>query len=315
MSNLLPIRPSPKPDESLTGYLVRLSGATSHEPRFVSNLIGVQIPCIDPADDHLKALAELTGKDVNRLAAMAYRRSGPSVSRSKYGPRHHQLAFLGHGIVRHHLIDETRQVCIECLKESCHHRILWDLRLLDTCPEHGRSMLSKCPSCGKGLQWNTTSIDHCGACGRRLLVAQEGEPQEVISAARFLRDLVQGVIAKPELLQDLSVLQTLDVLEAMALAAHRAHEADGRPLHPVVERTTGSPAGTGYSLLLLDEHTLLSALRASAAVTGVPVLNEANPVLPLVRMAGRMNGTLFGHMIMSFVRELAAQPSMVSFQY
>jgi len=173
-------------------------------------------------------------------------------------------------------------------------------------------MLSKCPHCSKDLRWNTTSIDLCGACGKRFPAAQEREPQEVISAARFLRDLVQYGAAKPELVEDLSFLQTLDVLEAVAVAAQRAHDSDGRPLHPAVERTAKSPTATAYSLILSGEHALLDTLRASAAVTRNPVLDEANPVLPLVRAAGRMNGSRFERMVMSFVRERAAQSLMAS---
>ena len=51
-----------------------------------------------------------------------------------------------------------RRACLDCLRESPHHRSIWDFSLLTVCPEYCLPLVDRCPSCSKALNWNTPSV-------------------------------------------------------------------------------------------------------------------------------------------------------------
>jgi hypothetical protein len=60
------------------------------------------------------------------------------------------------------------------LRESPHHRAIWQIKPLHYCPATGELLISKCPNpeCGRELAWNTTyGVQHCEFC-----VGPDAEP-------------------------------------------------------------------------------------------------------------------------------------------
>lgn len=67
----------------------------------------------------------------------------------------------GQALYAGHLVPDRRllwswghtRVCIACLRESPHIRMLWRFRTLDTCWRHGLSLTHRCPACNGVLDW------------------------------------------------------------------------------------------------------------------------------------------------------------------
>lgn len=159
MTKKLLIRPDPFHDESLLGYIVRLSVENGYEsPReilrifqspdykFTSNLPKRVYRNIEP-------LLELTGKSFSTLEPMIYTRN----FNEKY-------KFLN-SMVSFRMVEPCRpKFCPYCLLENRYHRMLWDYSLITACLIHKCLLVADCHKCGNKLDIYCNGFGKC-KCG------------------------------------------------------------------------------------------------------------------------------------------------------
>lgn len=157
----------PKPDEGLTGYLVRLAELNGYEsPSWILSLTGHKWTgdgwkwptILFSSGASLEKLAQLTTLRLADLEAMSY----PLVG-SKEGTISDHICF-GFLISRHAIRPERPKICPICLNESAYYRRVWDLKPITCCPFHRCLLVDECPSCAKRIKWHRAAVCTC-PCG------------------------------------------------------------------------------------------------------------------------------------------------------
>lgn len=182
----LVMRPDPKPDESLAGYLVRLTDENRYDsPAWILSLCETRnavlsvktVPVLEEAVD-LGRLALLTRKDENTLRALTH----AWVSNPEEEPR---VRLLGAELSPVMLRSRFTCVCPSCLREENYIRKIWEVALVTACPRHDCWLIESCPSCGRGLSRLRARVAEC-ACGYdvREAEAKAASPATVAFARR-----------------------------------------------------------------------------------------------------------------------------------
>ncbi|MRI57108.1 hypothetical protein D8770_24595 [Methylobacterium sp. DB1607] len=154
-------------------------------------------------------LARIAHCDVEDLRRSAYRRI-----------RGEHVQIRGNTLrLRDDLFTQVRRVCPECLASSRHHRFWWDITFVETCPEHGRRLVSWC-SCGGDLTWNDGLLTTCFACedGDVLSHAPEAAEPDVLALDRWIlsRFDIGEHVETPAVLEGLSLSHAIDTIERVA---------------------------------------------------------------------------------------------------
>lgn len=151
-SRRLPVRPRPHPGESPVGYLVRVSEANGWcSPRRLWAAMG-SIEA-SPAR-RMRQAVHLSEHDIALL----------------HGPWPYftgLAALLPSHLHREDMTNEVLRWCPQCLKDSHHHRSIWNLKLVGVCAEHGTLLLDTCPQCGAVQRFERAMLSRC-ACGQDL---------------------------------------------------------------------------------------------------------------------------------------------------
>lgn len=259
----------------------------------------------DPASDFGARLARLLGITRDRLACMAYGTGEPKV-----------CSFMGHRL-HHDLISlDDRRYCPLCLRESPHHRAIWDLSLLAVCPEHGVRLLTRCPRRHR-VAWRT---DHVHLCARRDCradlreAAAEEVPVAELAGVRGLVAVFQG--ERPAGFAPLSPGDALRSAFHLGVVA-RGHHYAPRPIlfarkHP---EETARILDAGWAALQdwpHGFHHLLDRLRTGQeARRGRYGMRKAFGFLPywLWDSAAETYGAVLGD---AFHRYVAEQPDLAT---
>ena len=145
--------PPPYRDESLAGYLLRLTESNYYpSPHWLLHLaalkgrVRIYFP-INP--DHPSLLSQLIKIKDSQLRAMANGAFFQSYDRD---------------ILIYPLNHCGRKLCPLCLSESVYCRRLWDCKLINTCPFHQCLLLAQCPQCHQEIFWSRGSVTRC-PCG------------------------------------------------------------------------------------------------------------------------------------------------------
>ncbi len=144
----------PIPDESLVGYVFRLSHhrvLPNARAQFID--CGFPYPLNQPEPEWLAALAASSSMEIGRLEAISY---GPPdrVSAIVLGHRVSQSVLERRGMPQ-------RRICPACLSERAYHRAMWDLRYIAVCPVHGCLLEDTCRHCGDPLMWKGSNLLTC----------------------------------------------------------------------------------------------------------------------------------------------------------
>jgi hypothetical protein len=142
------VTPPPYADESLPGYLVRLTEANGYQLSWWLPLAGLSRhlftagweSLLRPATDFTQ-LAQCTGRAVTVFDEWRW-------------------ATLAAGV-----LDFSRpQVCGRCLGEAAYCRRVWDERAVTVCPRHHVRLWEVCPVCQQPLRWRRSLVNvcHCG---------------------------------------------------------------------------------------------------------------------------------------------------------
>jgi hypothetical protein len=158
------VHPASKPQESLAGYILRLSELNGLRGFFdVLSLAGMStqyasmistFQLFDERRSHLGWLPAVIGRPLSELQSLTYalpRDIGRPESAS-WGAQQMPLRAMRtkHGCI-----------CPECLLEDPYVRQSWDWSLITTCSEHKRYLLSECPSCHTPISRARTEVCKC----------------------------------------------------------------------------------------------------------------------------------------------------------
>jgi excisionase family DNA binding protein len=199
------IRPRPKPDESVSTYLLRVSECNGYEG--VAGLFRLARVPQGPATMHkvlteterLPALAEAIGRPAADLLSLVYapEKGVKLPTYAKYRDRQLPLSAL-----------RREQVCVcpECLQEDNYGRQDWDWSLFAACDRHDKLLLDRCPSCGEAIRRYRMGVSHC-VCGFDFRTAETAATDT--SSVATVRSILDGEPAygNPE-----TVLRTLTTL-------------------------------------------------------------------------------------------------------
>ena len=182
------------PGESILGLLVRNTRPQSfdHPNLLLSRLMRERY--IDAlgvrylGDDEAQGVADLLGMDRVSFDLMHHGSPEPNTAR-----------LFGHVVHAEYVSLARRRACLACLRESPHHRSIWDFSLLTVCPEHGTPLVDRCPSCSKALNWNTPSVVTCSSLGCEAPLDEDRKvsgsgPEAPGSAPLGVRKLVQAIV-------------------------------------------------------------------------------------------------------------------------
>lgn len=155
-------RPRPYPDESLAGYIIRLSEANHYaSPKLIFQVSGLRARGIYAnifyqEKDDLSRLSNLCDVEKNTLWLMAFPgfifRQAKVVKQAK----------VFSDVVPTDALNRNRvQLCPICLQEKPYYRSIWELSIVSACPLHHCVLINRCPQCQLPIQWSRPSIVLC----------------------------------------------------------------------------------------------------------------------------------------------------------
>jgi hypothetical protein len=158
------LTPGPKPDESLMGYLMRLSEINGYETAgHIVSAAGIsnvnnwrRARFAFSACEDMEGLRELTGLTPLSLSTLLYPPAGAGFAEDHL--------FFGAPVHRGAIQPQTPKVCPACLGESAYCRRIWDFKLITCCPIHQCLLADECPECGLRIRYARPSPCKC-RCG------------------------------------------------------------------------------------------------------------------------------------------------------
>lgn len=152
---------NPHSDESLLGYLIRLTELNSYDtPSWVLQLAGMgsYVSTGSIAFDarlDLAALARLTGVTEKRLGSLMHRCT--TSRKNVFG----DCFVFGTPVPRIAIRVHRPKVCPACLREYGYLRQVWDLTIVTTCPLHKCLLQDECPNCRTALSRTRSNLSVC----------------------------------------------------------------------------------------------------------------------------------------------------------
>lgn len=195
MTKKLLVRPDPFHDESLLGYIVRLSVENGYEsPGEILRIFqsaGYKFNSNLPKRiyEDIESLLEFTGKSYSTLEHMLYIHVG-------YG----KYKFLN-SAVEFRMIEPCRpKFCPLCLQENHYHRMLWDYSLITVCLTHRCLLIADCPKCGGKLDIYFNDFGKC-KCGFDICEVESTDeiPESDLRVTEYISLLLGLKISKSNL--------------------------------------------------------------------------------------------------------------------
>lgn len=155
------LREKPYSDESLLGYIIRLTSLNDYDtPTWITRCaklgyIGHACSLVLNDYANLELLSRLSGTDINELQSLLYKSSDGS--NGKFASR----LIFGQSVPSYVIRVWEPKICQACIRESEYCRKVWDLIPITACPIHNCLLLDKCPKCQKRLSWVRGSIGRC----------------------------------------------------------------------------------------------------------------------------------------------------------
>ncbi len=145
----------------------------------------------------------------------------PDLQRQTYeGGSGAGIRVRGHAFrVRHDVLITSRRLCPQCLNENSYHRFWWDLSFVETCPRHGRRLVSHC-ACGEALSWKSGLLRGCHMCCNDELPASEEEPDAgilAVDAWAISRLCSSASRESPSLLAGLRIRNAIEIMERVGV--------------------------------------------------------------------------------------------------
>lgn len=185
----LPIEVSPRAEESVSGFMLRVLVANGASPRDLLALTRGSTRRLASMED-VPLFSVLTGVDRQWFAERV-----PTEVR---GDRWMEIeVFSSRWRNDWTLRGQYCQVCPQCLIDQGYARLEWDLTAFVVCPVHRRLLVDRCQSCGRALQPNRPAVDVC-RCGGFIeggdSAAADVEPA-VVAWCQWLSDTLMAGLA------------------------------------------------------------------------------------------------------------------------
>lgn len=283
-SPLLVRTPAPFAEESLLGYVLRLSAENGYDtPWHVFKLAGIAPGTMFSAGlstEHLRTV--LGGRE--RCLPSSYGLDGEADGVSIRGHSLGKSASAGYLRLR------KPSFCPQCVQEAGYIDAFWDLTAAVACPTHKRVQLRQCPTCSAPLSWLRPGLLTC-RCGEPLL-SPSLEP--VDEAVAELMGLIRAKLMGQPLVSQanssgfpVAQLETLSLLTLVQLVQTVGEHELANRAGPMSE---GGEASAAAAEVLRDWprgfHGFLTR-------TGERLLNEGVSAGGLRGQFGRVYETLF----------------------
>ncbi|MES1024885.1 TniQ family protein [Gloeocapsa sp. BRSZ] len=158
-------RPRPKRDESLAGYIIRLTESNYYpSPNWIFHLSslnkrGIYANLFYPHKDDLHKLSLLLEIEEDILWSMAWTSNKQSNSINQ-----NTVKIFGDLVPIQTISTRRVKLCPICLRSVPYSRSIWDLSFITTCPLHYCLLIDCCPQCGKEIKWSRPRVTICN-CG------------------------------------------------------------------------------------------------------------------------------------------------------
>lgn len=149
------IRPKHVQNESLRGYVSRVSSCNGSSSLLKPMLVSLQV-----TTNAIQEIATLTGCNDTLL-----RLHGSYMQIHDDG--HSRVLFGSCILSTDQVWGQRRMICPQCLSINGVSICCWELRDYDVCHEHGCYMVSRCSGCNREINWLRATSEKC-SCGIRL---------------------------------------------------------------------------------------------------------------------------------------------------
>lgn len=178
----LAVRPEPHPDESFTGFLLRVGKLNCvFQPTEILNCLGAQSTGASGNSGWLEA----PSREIFR--ALEHRLERPLESHRVQLKARDQLPWLRS---KHRMISDLRlgfpRICPGCVSERGFLDWRWGLAVTAHCPKHECLLIESCPSCHKKLNWGGSLLIGCPYCEKNWDDMELCRASEVTEAERQL---------------------------------------------------------------------------------------------------------------------------------
>lgn len=145
------IRPFIQCDESLSGFLYRVSNLNNYRYSHLKNFLNLSIYNAQNNEFHLEAL--------QKLAFLALRHNDPN---EKNG--YNLQSFFGSELYFKIILKNKVKYCPMCIKEKYYHRTVWCFTPIHLCIKHNVLLLDECPECGHKINMGDFTNRRCEIC-------------------------------------------------------------------------------------------------------------------------------------------------------
>lgn len=200
------VQAPPEPEESLLGYLIRLTELNGYpNVQWLAEDQGLDVSTRSLLNlgDHSPGFALQFGQPPEILQRMAHCWSGQG--------RKYYLRFLSrHEVPRSSTCIATPQVCLPCLQETRYVKAVWDLRAYALCPHHGTLLIDRCNVCGERFRLSRGRLLPC-ICSEHTVSETATDDPALFRLLRLFEDVAYGRPAKdnelhfPDFLFDMSL--------------------------------------------------------------------------------------------------------------
>lgn len=155
-------RPRPYPDESLAGYIIRLTETNYYSSsKWIFKMSGLRARGIyanvfNHEKDDLSGLSNISDVEAGILWSMAF--PGITFNYSKVVKR---AKVFGNVIPTDAINHNQVQLCPICLQEEPYYRLIWGLSVVSACPLHHCLLIDRCPQCQLQILWSRPSVVLC----------------------------------------------------------------------------------------------------------------------------------------------------------
>lgn len=152
----------PKSDESLFGYIIRLTELNGYEtPAWIlktARLNDQQLSqtgaLLYKSHKNLKFLARVVKANLSELEPLTCPPAGALGSTPLY-------LFLGVPLPKFVIRSDRPLICPKCLLDTGYCHRIWDLIFVTVCPIHKCMLIDICPNCGSRIRWLRDSLSIC----------------------------------------------------------------------------------------------------------------------------------------------------------
>lgn len=152
----------PFPDESLLGYVIRLTEQNVYEtPAWMLKMAGFNSDQIHQScafvfrpQDGAAGLSRLAGVNESELLPLGY----PQALSPGRAPSY---LFSGHRVAQYLIQPARPKLCPKCLSESPYCRRIWDLLTVTACPVHRCLLINRCPKCKRDISCVRSRVRVC----------------------------------------------------------------------------------------------------------------------------------------------------------